>query len=313
MVVGAGGVGGSLAALLALAGNVVTCVARGAHKEKMLEQGLRFHSGLKGEQVIPCYAYDGTEVRQGEIGVATAEAYRGRPDLILVCVKGYSIGSVADCISRASDSHTVVLPILNVYGSGPRIARACPGTRVIDGCIYIVGYVPSPGEVVQSGDVCKLVFGARPGDGVSPKELENIRQTLAGAGVKAIVSDDIDRDTFAKWGFISAMAGTGAFFDVPMGAVQKAGKERDLFVGLTRESTALGERLGIRFREDPVTANLRVIDALEPQATSSLQKDLERGHESEIQGQLFDMLDACRKQGVEAPTYERVVGKFRKP
>ena len=35
LVIGAGGVGGSLAALLALAGNEVTCVARGGHKEKM--------------------------------------------------------------------------------------------------------------------------------------------------------------------------------------------------------------------------------------------------------------------------------------
>lgn len=59
MVIGAGGVGGSLAALLALAGNEVTCVARGEHKEKMLAHGLRFHSGIKGEQVVPCYVYDG--------------------------------------------------------------------------------------------------------------------------------------------------------------------------------------------------------------------------------------------------------------
>ena len=63
LVIGAGGVGGSLAALLALAGNEVTCVARGEHKEKMLAHGLRFHSGIKGEQVVPCYVYDGTEER----------------------------------------------------------------------------------------------------------------------------------------------------------------------------------------------------------------------------------------------------------
>lgn len=88
LVIGAGGVGGSLAALLALAGNEVTCVARGEHKEKMLAHGLRFHSGIKGEQVVPCYVYDGTEERPGEIGVATAETYRGKAELILVCVKG---------------------------------------------------------------------------------------------------------------------------------------------------------------------------------------------------------------------------------
>ena len=64
LVIGAGGVGGSLAALLALAGNEVTCVARGEHKEKMLAHGLRFHSGIKGEQVVPCYVYDGAEEKE---------------------------------------------------------------------------------------------------------------------------------------------------------------------------------------------------------------------------------------------------------
>lgn len=39
LVIGAGGVGGSLAALLALAGNEVTCVARGEHKEKCWRMG----------------------------------------------------------------------------------------------------------------------------------------------------------------------------------------------------------------------------------------------------------------------------------
>lgn len=310
LVIGAGGVGGSLAALLALAGNEVTCVARGSIRKKCWRMGCVSIRESKGSG-RPVLCLRRTGERPGEIGVATTETYRGKAELILVCVKGYSVDSVADCIVRASGERTVVLPILNVYGSGPRIARACPGLRVIDGCIYIVGYIQAPGEVTQSGQVCKLVFGARPGDGVFPEELETVRRTLADAGVKAILSDDIDRDTFAKWGFISAMAGTGAFFDAPMGAVQREGEERDVFIGLTKESTALGERLGIRFREDPVAANLRVIDALDPQTTSLLQKDLKKGRESEIQGQLFDMLDACRKQGIEAPTYERVVAKFR--
>ncbi len=311
LIVGTGGVGGSLAALLALSGNEVVCVARGEHLRKMQADGLHFHSGMKGERVIPCYAFDGWKGRTGEIGVVTSEAYNGTADLVLVCVKGYSVDSVADCIVRSSGRQTVVLPVLNVYGSGPRIARACPGVRVIDGCIYIVGYINAPGEVTQCGGVCKLVFGARKDDGVVSGELEVIRGILSDAGIKAIISDDIDRDTFAKWGFISAMAGTGAYFDVPMGRVQEDGPERDVFVALTRESTALGVKMGIGFREDPVTANLRIIDALDPQAPSSLQKDLKKGCDSEIQGQLFDMLDACRKYGVDAPTYERVVAKFR--
>lgn len=317
LIVGAGGVGGSLAAFLALAGHEVTCIVRGRHMENMLRDGLRFHSDIKGEHVIPCYpaGTDGSSVspvgQQPRLYVSTAETYAGKADLILVCVKGYSIGSVADCIVRAATERSVVLPILNVYGTGPRIARACPDVRVIDGCIYIVGFVNAPGEVTQMGRVLKLVFGARPADGVSVGELEGIREVLAGAGIKAILSEDINRDTFAKWGFISAMACTGAYFDVPMGALQHPGPERELFTNLTQESTELAHRMGITFREDPVEANLRIIDALAPETTASLQKDLARGHDSEIQGQLFDLLEACEANGVDAPAYRRVARKFR--
>ncbi len=37
---------------------------------------------------------------------------------------------------------------------------------------------------------------------------------------------EINRDTFVKWSFISAMAVTGAYYDVPMGEVQKSPEAR---------------------------------------------------------------------------------------
>ena len=319
LIVGTGGVGGSLAAFLALAGHEVCCVARGEHLRAMLGGGLKFRSDIKGEVTLPVYRPGAVPAPAAEgaaprpcLTACTSGEYRGRFDLVLVCVKGYSVPDVAECIVRAADAQTIVLPVLNVFGTGPRIARACPGARVIDGCIYIVGFVSAPGEVTQMGSVLRLVFGARSGDGVSRPELEALQQTLQQAGIRAVLSDDIVRDTFAKWGFISAMACTGAYYDVPMGALQHPGPERDTFVGLTRESSALGEKMGITFREDPVEANLRVIDALDPMSTASLQKDLKRGHASEIQGQLFDLIDAARAHGVATPTYDRVALKFRR-
>lgn len=314
LIVGTGGVGGSIAAFLALAGHQVTCIARGTHLERMQQNGLKFHSDIKGECLLPVVPASDTRristVQAPFLHACTAEEFEGKAELILVCVKGYSVDSIAQCIVRASTPETIVLPILNVYGTGPRIAKSCPGVHVIDGCIYIVGFINAPGEITQMGSVLKLVFGARPEDGVSRQQLLPIRDVLEEAGIKAILSDDINRDTFAKWGFISAMACTGAYYDVPMGALQKEGPQRDTFIGLTRESSALGKKLGITFREDPVTANLRVIDALAPESTASMQKDIARGHESEIQGQLFDMIKAAEEQGIDIPTYRMVEKKF---
>ena len=104
---------------------------------------------------------------------------------------------------------------------------------------------------------------------------------------------------------------TGAYYDVPMGEVQKPGKIRDTFIGLSTESAALGKKLGVEFPEDPVSYNLKVIDKLDPESTASMQKDLARGHDSEIQGLLFDMIAAAEEQGIDIPTYRMVAEKFK--
>ena len=299
LIIGTGGVGGSIAAFLALAGKDVACIARGEHLAAIHEHGLRLHSDLKGEHTL-------------RIPACMAEDYQDKADVIFVCVKGYSVGSIADLIRKASHPGTVVIPILNVYGTGPRIQRLVPGVTVLDGCIYIVGFVSGKGEVTQMGRIFRLVYGAHRDTEVSRETLETVRRDLEESGIRAELSDDINRDTFIKWSFISAMAVTGAYYDVPMGEVQKPGAVRDTFIGLSHESAELGRRMGIDIPDNLVEYNLKVIDTLDPHSTASMQKDMARGHESEVQGLLFDLIDAAEAHGVDIPTYRMVAQKFRK-
>ena len=97
-----------------------------------------------------------------------------------------------------------------------------------------------------------------------------------------------------------------------MGEVQKPGAVRDTFAGLSRESAELGRRMGIDIPDNLVEYNLKVIDTLDPHSTASMQKDMARGHESEVQGLLFDLIDAAEAHGVDIPTYRMVAQKFRK-
>ena len=298
LIAGTGGVGGSIAAFLSLSGKDVTCIARGEHLAAIRGNGLQLHSDLKGEHCLKVAAF-------------TAEEFQGKADVIFVCVKGYSVDSITELIKRASHERTVVIPILNVYGTGPRIGQLVSHVTVLDGCIYIVGFVSGPGEITQMGKIFRLVFGARPQQGVAPERLETIADVLRKAGIKADISDDINRDTFIKWSFISAMACTGAYHDVPMGPLQHPGAERDTFIGLSKESSEIGRKMGITYAEDPIEYNLKVIDKLDPDSTASMQKDIAKGHESEIQGLLFDMIALGEKMDVDMPTYRKVAQKFK--
>ena len=161
LIVGTGGVGGSIAGFLALAGKDVTCIARGRHLEAIRRNGLHLKSDLKGEHYLPVTA-------------CTSEEFEGKADVIFVCVKGYSIDSIKDVLERASAPGTLVIPILNVYGTGPRIGRLVPSVDVLDGCIYIVGFVSGEGEITQMGSIFRMVFGARPEQGIARERLEEI-------------------------------------------------------------------------------------------------------------------------------------------
>ena len=298
LIAGTGGVGGCIAGFLSLAGKDVACIARGTHLNYIKRNGLKLKSNLKGDHTIPVKVY-------------AAEEFNEKVDVIFVCVKGYSVDSITALIQRAAHQNTIVIPILNVYGTGPRIQQLVPEVTVLDGCIYIVGFISAPGEITQMGTIFRMVYGVHKDTCVMPELLETVQKDLRESGITAEISDDINRDTFVKWSFISAMALTGAYYDVPMGEVQKQGEIRETFIGLSSESFTLGKKLGIIFKEDQISHNLRIIDNLDSQSTASLQKDIEKGHESEIQGILLDMIDLAEKNEIEIPVYRMVAEKFR--
>lgn len=299
LIVGTGGVGGSITAFLTIAGKDVSCIARGAALKSMQERGMIFHSDIKGE-------YSNLAVK-----AYSEKEYNEKANVIFVTVKGYSIDSIEDILRKAADENTIVIPVLNVYGTGHRIKTIVPEINVLDGCIYIVGYKSGIGEYSQLGEVFHLVFGVPNWAKCEDIVLKQVEADLLEAGIKVTLSNNINRDTFIKWSYISAMSVTGAYYDIPMGPIQHFGKERDTFIGLTKESAAIGEKLGIDFGCDIVKHHLKVVDSLDPESTASMQKDLKAGNQSEIQGQLFDIIELGKKLGVETPVYNEVVKKFR--
>ena len=110
-IIGAGGTGGTLGFYLTKAEKDVTLIARGSHLEAMQKQGLTMRQLWDGkEETIPVKA-------------CRMEEYTEQPDVILVCVKGYSLTDLIPDIRRIAGSETVVLPILNIYGTGGRLQK----------------------------------------------------------------------------------------------------------------------------------------------------------------------------------------------
>lgn len=55
-----------------------------------------------------------------------------KPDVILVCVKGYSLDNTVPFIQKIAKKSTIVIPILNIYGTGSRLQKKLPELLVTD-------------------------------------------------------------------------------------------------------------------------------------------------------------------------------------
>lgn len=301
LVIGAGGVGANVAGFLAQAGKSVSLIARGQNLAVLQSQGLLLKSDLVGETRIHPIA-------------AVAETdYRDTPDVIFICVKSYGLTSIVPLLNRVTTSQTLIIPLLNGFRVGQALQKRLNKGIVLEGCIYILGTLLQPGVVRQQNSIFRIVFGfsKKSSHHHFTSELEAIQQDLEGSKIKATLSDDIERDTFMKWAFISATALVGAYFDVPMGELQKEGEPRTCFISLLQESEALARAMNIKLNKGLVEANLQVLDKTAPDATSSLQKDLKKGKNSEIEELLLKMIILGNQYNVSMATYKNLSQKFK--
>ncbi len=298
MVIGAGGTGGSIGAYMTEAGKDVTLIARGEHLRQIQEHGLRMETTQKGDYTVQ------------PIKASDMEHYEERPDIIFVCVKEYSLEDTIPFIRRAAGPDTIVIPILNVYGTGSRMQKQLPELLVTDGCIYIAGEIKEPGTILLRGDIFRIVYGVREPEELRP-ELFTVAQDLKDSGIDGILSGQIRRDALQKFAFVSPMAACGLYYHVSAGEVQKTGEPRDTFVKLMKEVDALAVAMDVPFLVDIVATNLRILDTLSPEASTSMQRDVYAGKNSEIDGLIYEVVRMGQRYGVPVPTYEMVVDKAR--
>ena len=298
LVIGAGGTGGSIGAYMTEAGKDVTLIARGAHLKKMQEEGLKMETTKKGNYTVhPIRATD-------------MEHYDEQPDVIFVCVKGYSLEETIPFIQRVTKDSTIVIPILNIYGTGGRMQKKLPELLVTDGCIYIAAEIKEPGTIWQNGDIFRIVYGGRKKEELRP-ELFEVAKDLKESGIDSVLSENIGRDALQKFAYVSPMAACGLYYHVSAAEIQKTGEPRDTFVKLMREVDALAVAMEVPFLVDIVTTNLQILDALNPTASTSMQRDIYAGKPSEIDGLIYEVVRMGKKYGVPTPTYEMVEKKAR--
>lgn len=304
MIIGTGGTGGAIGAHLAHAGNDVVFIARGRQLEALRTGGLRLHRPDEEFTVYPVRAYSMDDYPDDQT-----------PDVIFVCVKGYSIEGVNPFIQRIAGPDTIVIPILNVFGTGAKMQKSMPGITVLDGCIYIWTELKEPGLIWMSGTIFRVVFGLRRDqkdlEDKIGKRLIKIKDDLDESGIEGVLSDNIERDALRKFSFVSPQGAAGLYYNTTIGAAQAPGEIRDCFAGLIREISDLADAMGIGFGEDIVPVNLKITDSSDHGVTTSMQKDVAAGRQSEVDGLIYEVVRMGERYGVKTPLYSMIAEELK--
>ncbi|EKF18096.1 ketopantoate reductase family protein [Nitratireductor pacificus] len=299
-VLGAGAIGGVIAARMALAGHATTVVARGAHLQAIEATGLRFREGDRDILL--------------EVATARDAAAIGDADLLFICVKAHDFEAATRALDPALLGSAIVVPVLNglpwwyrppgqaapLRATDPDavLAARFSEATMVAAVAHFAADVPEPGTVRQTA-AGRLVLGALDGCG---EAIAAVRDAFRGEGLEIVVATDIAREIWIK------LAGNVAFNPVSAltgATMAEICANADLLAIVRRamsECMETGTRCGITF---PLSPNERIemARAIGGSKLSMLQ-DIERGRPIEADAIIGAVAEIGRLKRVPTPTID---------
>lgn len=309
-IVGAGAIGAYMGARLALAGEEVTLIARGAHLEAMQRDGLTLLStDAEGDELR-----EHTEPRS----VATpAEA--GLQDVVIVTLKAHQLTDMAPRLEPMFGPSTSVVTAQNGVPwwyfhnvEGPlaetRLESVDPGgviwdaitpERVIGAIVYPATELAAPGVVRHiSGD--RFSLGEL--DGARSDRARELSRAMIAAGLRTSVRRRIRNELWIKlWGNI-AFNPISVLTGGTLAAIAAHPGTRALVRTTMLEAEAVANALGEHFKID-VDQRIEGAAAVGEHKTSMLQ-DYERGRQLEIGAVVAAVVELSHLVRVPMPTTE---------
>jgi 2-dehydropantoate 2-reductase len=308
-VIGAGAIGGYVGAKLALAGNDVTLMVRGANLQAIRSNGIRLISA------------DGSEQPARNVRATDDYATAGPQELVILAMKAHQLDGVTGDLPALLGPATSVVTMQNgipywyfhqhggaLAGSrldsvdpGGTLTEKIPPARVIGCVVYPASELVAPG-VVRHIEGDRFPLGEL--DGSSSERVTRISECFTHAGFKAPVLDNIRAEIWLKlWGNLAFNPISGLAHST-LADICQYPPSRELAASMMREAQQVAQKLGIEFR---VTLDKRIAGAekVGRHKTSMLQ-DIEAGRAPEIDALVGSVAELGRLTGTPTPHIDTV-------
>lgn len=285
-VMGTGGVGGYFGARLAAAGNDVAFIARGPHLEAIRAHGLRIESPEGDLLIRPAKATD----RPEEIGPV---------EVVLFTPKLWDTESAGAAARPLVGPETAVLSLQNGVVAADILAGILGPDHVMGGAAFIAATIAEPGVIRHTGISPGLVFGER--DGRRTPRAEALLAACRQAGVKAELSEDIDKAIWQKFVVLVALSGVTSVTRAAIGPIREDRETRALLRDAMAETAAVARAKGVDIGDDFVDDRMAFVDGMVPEVKASMCHDLERGNRLELDWLSGAVARMGRELGVATP------------
>ena len=283
-VMGAGGVGGCLGALLARDGNDVTLIARGAHLDAICSRGLLLKQ-------------DDDQFRV-EVQATGDPAEVGLVDLVLFTVKTYHNTAAIPAIRPLVGPATTVLTLQNGVECHSQLAAELGPGHALPGAYWTASSVESPGVIASVGPTPRLSFGEENG-GVKPRS-EAVRDTLKSAGIDVELSADPLEVIWSKFVVLCSIAGITSVARTRIREFIQEPRGLELFTAVMREVDAVGRARSANLPKGLVERQVEFIKGF-PDFQNSMHSDFEDGRPTELDALNGAVERMGRESGVPTP------------
>ena len=306
-IIGAGAIGGHIAAKLAMAGESVKVVARGEHLKAIRERGLKLKEN--GEEVV------------ARVGATDRIAEAGGADLIVLAVKAHQLAPIAAEVGSIVTPTTMLMMTQNGFpwwyfykhggphegvqlesvDPGGMIARHLPIDAVIAGISYQAAEIESPG-VIRHIEGNRLPLAEI--DGQKTERIATLSELFTRAGFKSPVLTDVRSEIWMKlWGNLTFNP-ISALTHATLEDLCRFPQTRALAAAMMREAQAIGEAFGIRFRLS-IDKRIAGAESIGAHKTSMLQ-DIEHGRATEVDALLGSVIELGRLVNVPTPHLDAI-------
>jgi 2-dehydropantoate 2-reductase len=264
-VFGTGGAGGYFGAQLAQAGEDVVFIARGDHLRAIKAAGLRLETP-SGETLIRAQATDNP-----------TEA--GTVDAVLVGVKAWQVTDAANAIRPLVGPGTIIVPLQNGVEAASELT-AVFASNTLGGLCGTLSFVAGPGHIRSVGGQNIIKFAEL--DNTRTERVERLRQCFAHAKVAVEVPANIVKALWDKFLMVTPFGGVGSITRAPIGVTRAIPETRRLLEECLQETWAVAKARNVPMADTAVADMMKFYDGIPTNGTTSLQRDIAEGKQSEL-------------------------------